>query len=134
MKAKRWLFAAAALLALGPVIAALVEQDWLSALIRCFPSALLGAMAVREFRSPMPPRAWKRRQVVMFALLMVPLTLLLYGAIIWVAVVSGDLVMQLVCAAILVVFSGLMGLGGWVLWKEHLLATGAAGTTGVAEA
>ncbi len=125
MKTKRWLFAMAALLASAPVIAALVEQDWTGMLLRAFPAVLLGAMAVREFRSPIPPKAWTKRQVVMFALVMVPLTALLFGLVIWVAVASGDLVMRLACAGILVVFAGLMGLGAWVLRQDHLRAIAA---------
>jgi hypothetical protein len=129
MTAKRWVFVVVALVGLAPLIAALVEQQWVSALTRAFPVVLFGGLAVREFRSPAPPKAWTRRQAVAFTLVMIPLTVVLFGTIIWAAVVSDHLGMQLACAGILVVYSGLIGLGVWIQRKEHLLATAAAGAT-----
>ncbi|WP_432943950.1 hypothetical protein ACQPXM_01545 [Kribbella sp. CA-253562] len=129
MTAKRWVFVVVALVGLAPLIAALVEQQWVSALTRAFPVVLFSALAVKEFRSPSPSRAWTKRQLVLTLALVVPVTAVTFGMIIWVAVVSGDPYLLVACVALLLVCTALLGLGARVLRKEHLLATSAAAAT-----
>ncbi|MEV6288380.1 hypothetical protein [Kribbella sp. NPDC051770] len=126
MKAKAWLFAVVAVLALGPAVAALVEQNWVSALIRLVPTVVFGTMAVKEYRTPAPPKAWTRRQTVLTLVLMLPLTLLFLGLVVWMAVASDDTVMRVAFGGVFLLFVGLLSAGAWVVRKEHLQATGAA--------
>ncbi|WP_143465999.1 hypothetical protein [Kribbella sp. ALI-6-A] len=129
MTAKRWVFVVVAVVGLAPLIAALVEQQWGTAVFRTFPVVIFGALAVKEFRSPSPPQAWTKRQLVLTLALVVPLTAVTYGVIIWVVVRSGEPYLLVGCVALLLVCTAMLGLGARVLRKEHLLATGAAGST-----
>jgi hypothetical protein len=126
MTPKVYFFGVLGLLGLGPMVAALVEQDWSSAAVRALLPAMVVVLIVKQLRSPQPPKAMTRRQVLMMLAMGVPGMLLVFGMFGWLAVVTDDTAIRVACVGGILLCVGLVAAGSWILYKDHLQAVAAA--------
>ncbi|GAB2562221.1 hypothetical protein [Kribbella endophytica] len=126
MTPKVYFFGVLGLLGLAPMVAAVVEREWTSVAVRALLPAMVVVLVVKQLRSPQPPKAMTKRQLVMTLAILVPGMLLIFGMFGWLAVVTDDTAIRIACAGGILLFVGLVAAGSWILYKDHLQALAAA--------
>jgi hypothetical protein len=125
MTPKAYFFGVLGLLGLGPMVAALVEQDWSSAAVRALLPAMVVVLIVKQLRSPQPPKAMTKRQLVLMLIVGVPCVLLMFGLFGWLVLATDDTAVRIAAVGGIVLFVGLTSAGSWIAYKEHLQAVAA---------
>lgn len=126
MTPKVYFFGVLGLLGLGPMVFAVVEQEWGSAAVRALLPAMIVVLIVKQIRSPQPPKAMTKRHLIASLAFGVPGVLLIFGMFGWLAAVTDDPAIRIASIGGIVLFVGLVAAGSWILYKDHVQAVEAA--------